>query len=246
MSLILHPPSWLIIRSTKMRLKADVLAPTTGNDDSYHRSVDVDLNRQLSQLSSSAKCAVSLNQISHVAILHAYNREVNGAHVTIYVADVFLLGVQKVSPQGNKKKLTWHQTPKKERNHPEYQVEHRYSSFRHLRQRILDVMSVASTGDNKHLQCCAYCSRVLWLVTEGEFPSRYPNKGAVAGYTGWRQLLMHSRKHGLEKFINELLTAAKDVSCRYTTIQCERYATVSGLLKNILGDQARPERDAVR
>ncbi|KAK1947264.1 hypothetical protein P3T76_001274 [Phytophthora citrophthora] len=234
-----------------MRLEADVLAPTTtGNDDSYRRSVDVDLNRQLSQLSSSAKCAVSLNQISHVAIRDAYNREVNGAHVTIYVADVFLLGVQKglpkVSPQGNKKKLTWHQTPKKERNRPEYQVEHRYSSFRQLRQRILDVASAASTEDNKHPQCCAYCSRVLWLVVDGEFPSRYPNKGAVAGYTGWRQLLVHSRKHDLEKFINELLTAAKDVSYRYTAIQCERYATVSGLLNNILGDQARPERDAVR
>ncbi|KAG1703966.1 hypothetical protein DVH05_006972 [Phytophthora capsici] len=220
-----------------MRLETSALAPTS--DYTARCTLDVDFDRRLSQLSSSAKCAVSLNQISHVAIRTAYNREVHGAPVTIYVADVFLLGVQKGLPNvpaQNSKKLTWHQTHKKEINRPEYQVEHRYSSFRLIRQRIMEVVSAAPTKDDKHPQLCAYCSRVLWLVTDGEFPSRYPNKGAVAAYTGWRQLLVRSRRHGLEKFINELLTAAKDVSYRYTGIQCERYTTVSGLLNNFLGD----------
>ncbi|KAE8979573.1 hypothetical protein PR001_g24513 [Phytophthora rubi] len=131
--------------------------------------------------------------------------------------------------------LTWRQKPKKQSECADYQVEHRYSSFRLLRQRILDVVSAPSESDT-HPLWCAYCSRVLWLVTAGDFPSRYPSQGPVATYTGWRQLLVRLRKHGLEKFINELLTAAKDVSYRYTAVQCERYATVSGFLNEFLAD----------
>ncbi|KAL3672267.1 hypothetical protein V7S43_002926 [Phytophthora oleae] len=222
-----------------MRLEANANAPTTDSDATESPSLDADLGRRPLQLSSSAKCAVSLNQISHVAIRGAYNHEGHGALVTIYVLDVFLLGVQKGLPMASaqsNRKLTWRQNPKKESEHPEYQVEHRYSSFRLLRQRVLDAVTAAPADVDQHPQWCAYCSRVQWLVTTGEFPSRFPNKGAVAAYTGWRQLLVHSRKHGLEKFINELLTAAKDVSYRYTAIQCERYATVSGLLNSFLGD----------
>ncbi|KAG7379728.1 hypothetical protein PHYPSEUDO_008257 [Phytophthora pseudosyringae] len=206
-------------------------------DDTERRSLDTDLGRSLSQLSSSAKCAVSLNQISHVAIRGAYNREERGALVTVYAVDVFLLGGQKGLPTTSaqsKRKLTWRRNPKKPSERPEYQVEHRYSSFRLLRERISDVVSSAPTEADQHPQWCAYCSRVLWLVTAGDFPSRYPNRGAVATYSGWRHLLVHSRKHGLEKFINELLAAAKDVSYRYSAIQCGRYATVSGLLNDFI------------
>ncbi|KAE8977636.1 hypothetical protein PR002_g24951 [Phytophthora rubi] len=193
------------------------------SDDGERRSLDTDLGRRLSQslsqLSSSAKSAVSLNQISHVAIRAAHNRaeRQHGAVVTVYVVEVFL------------------QDPKKQSECADYQVEHRYSSFRLLRQRILDVVSAPSESDT-HPLWCAYCSRVLWLVTAGDFPSRYPSQGPVATYTGWRQLLVRLRKHGLEKFINELLTAAKDVSYRYTAVQCERYATVSGFLNEFLAD----------
>ncbi|GMF49298.1 unnamed protein product [Phytophthora fragariaefolia] len=211
------------------------------SDDGERCSLDVELGRRLSQLSSSAKSAVSLNQISHVAIRAAHNSEQQhgGAAVTVYVVDVFLQDVQKGLPKSaatqSKRKLAWCQKPEKQGESADYQVEHRYSSFRLLRQRILEVVSVPSESDT-HPQWCAYCSRVQWLVTAGDFPSRYPNQGPVATYTGWRQLLVRSRKHGLQKFINELLTAAKDVSYRYTAIQCERYATVSGLLNEFLAD----------
>ncbi|KAG6620068.1 uncharacterized protein IUM83_05702 [Phytophthora cinnamomi] len=214
------------------------------SDDGERRSLDTDLGRRLSQsqslsqLSSSAKSAVSLNQISRVAIRAAHTREQQqrGPVVTVYVVDVFLQDVQKGLPKPvaaqSKRKLTWRQKADKQ---GDYQVEHRYSSFRLLRQRILDVVSAPSESDT-HPMWCAYCSRVLWLVTAGDFPARYPSQGPVATYTGWRQLLVRSRKHGLQKFINELIAAAKDVSYRYTAVQCERYATVSGFLNNFLAD----------
>ncbi|KAE9080063.1 hypothetical protein PF010_g22527 [Phytophthora fragariae] len=193
------------------------------SDDGERRSLDTDLGRRLSQslsqLSSSAKSAVSLNQISHVAIRAAHNRaeRQHGAVVTVYVVEVFLQDVQKGLPKSaetqNKHKLTWRQKPKKQSECADYQVEHRYSSFRLLRQRILDVVSAPSESDT-HPLC----------------------QGPVATYTGWRQLLVRLRKHGLEKFINELLTAAKDVSYRYTAVQCERYATVPGFLNEFLAD----------
>ncbi|KAE9300939.1 hypothetical protein PF008_g22887 [Phytophthora fragariae] len=175
------------------------------SDDGERPSLDTDLGRRLSQslsqLSSSAKSAVSLNQISHVAIRAAHNRaeRQHGAVVTVYVVEVFLQDVQKGLPKSaetqNKHKLTWRQKPKKQSECADYQVEHRYSSFRLLRQRILDVVSAPSESD----------THPLW-------------------------------KHGLEKFINELLTAAKDVSYRYTAVQCERYATVPGFLNEFLAD----------
>ncbi|ETO64344.1 hypothetical protein F444_18093 [Phytophthora nicotianae P1976] len=213
---------------------------SSDSDDTDRRSLDAALGQRLSKLSNSAKFAVSLNQISHVVIREAYNREEHGAIVVVYVVDVFLMGVQKGLPSTSVQswhKLTWRQKREKQSERPEYQVEHRYSAFRLLRQRILDVVSATPPDvDQNHPQCCPYCSRVLWLVTARDFPSRYPNGGALATYTGWRQLLIHSRKHGLEKFINELLTAAKDVSYRYSASQCERYATVSRILNDFFAD----------
>ncbi|KAE9080147.1 hypothetical protein PF005_g23123 [Phytophthora fragariae] len=189
------------------------------SDDGERRSLDTDLGRRLSQslsqLSSSAKSAVSLNQISHVAIRAAHNRaeRQHGAVVTVYVVEVFLQDVQKGLPKSaetqNKHKLTWRQKPKKQSECADYQVEHRYSSFRLLRQRILDVVSAPSESDT-HPLWCAYCSRVLWLVTAGDFPSRSRARAP------WRP--------------------AKDVSYRYTAVQCERYATVPGFLNEFLAD----------
>jgi hypothetical protein len=242
-------PPWLNALSerehrpiTKMRPESEASARSSADvesEDAERRSLDMDLGWRLSQLSSSAKFAVTLNQISRVAIRAAYSRQERGAIVTVYVVDVFLLGGQKGLPKPTsiKKKvaLPWRQVRETPSERAEYQVEHRYSSFRLLRQHILDVVGAPSEGD-QHPLWCAYCSRVLWLVTAGDFPSRYPNQGPVAAYTGWRQLLVYSRKHGLEKFVNELLAAAKDVSYRYSAVQCERYATVSGLLNDFLGD----------
>ncbi|KAE8981251.1 hypothetical protein PF011_g22106, partial [Phytophthora fragariae] len=140
------------------------------SDDGERRSLDTDLGRRsldtdlgrrlsqsLSQLSSSAKSAVSLNQISHVAIRAAHNRaeRQHGAVVTVYVVEVFLQDVQKGLPKSaetqNKHKLTWRQKPKKQSECADYQVEHRYSSFRLLRQRILDVVSAPSESDTHPL-----------------------------------------------------------------------------------------------
>ncbi|RLN56731.1 hypothetical protein BBP00_00007857 [Phytophthora kernoviae] len=182
----------------------------TSNDTNCH-SLDMDLGRHLSQLSNSARFAVRLNQMNHVAIRSFYEHEEHGRAVTVYVVDVFLQRMQKGLPKTDRKR-------EQQSEHPAYRVQHRYSEFRLLRQHIEDV--VGDPGDDDaHPLLCPYCSRVLWLVTAGSFPSRYPNQGPVATCTGWRKLLTYSRKHSLEKFINALLGAAKDVSYRYTAIQ---------------------------
>ncbi|KAG3108448.1 hypothetical protein PI124_g12182 [Phytophthora idaei] len=197
-----------------MRLESEgsAHAYSSDSDDKERHILDAALGHSLSQLSSSAKFAASLNQISHVVIREAYNREEHGALVAVYVVDVFLMGVQKGLPMTSAqswRKLTWRQKREKQSERPVPSGA------------PLLILQAASTAD---------------LGRAGDFPSRYPHGGALATYTGWRQLLVHSRKHGLEKFINELLTAAKDVSYRYSAIQCERYATVSGVLNDFLGD----------
>ncbi|KAL4160590.1 hypothetical protein PRNP1_001157 [Phytophthora ramorum] len=217
---------------------SQAMSGSSSEQEDERRSLDAALGRHLSQMSSSAKFAVTLNQISHVAIRAAYTCEEHERIVTVYVLDIFLQDVQKglpKTPTQHNFKLTWRPKRDKPSERAEYQVEHRYSAFRLLRQRIVDVVNAPSESD-QHPQWCAYCSRVLWLVTVGDFPSRYPNQGPVATYTGWRQLLVHSRKRGLERFVNELVAAAKDVSYRYSAVQCARYVTVSGLLNDFLGD----------
>ncbi|RLN21108.1 hypothetical protein BBJ28_00001605 [Nothophytophthora sp. Chile5] len=205
--------------------------------DSERRSLDTDLGRRLSQLSSSAKFAFTLNQINRVAIHATYDREEDGGTVTMYVMDVFLQDVQKGiprTPAESPSKRKGRLQRDKEKAHAEYQVTHRYSAFRLLRERIMEVVTAPS--DEQHPEWCAYCSRVMWLVTSDEFPSRFPNHGPVATYTGWHKLLVYSRKHGLERYVNLLLGAAKDVSYRYGAIQCERYPAVSHLLNDFLAE----------
>lgn len=213
--------------------------PSDIEEDAPRLSLDADLGRRLSQLSSSAKFAVTLNQISRVAIRAAYEREEHGRAVTVYVVDVFLRSVQKGLPKPlheSERARKRHLKHEQQQEQPDHHVEHRYSEFRLLRRRVEQIVS--DPDSDHHPQWCAYCSRVMWLVTAGEFPSRYPNRGLVATCTGWRQLIVFARKHGLEHFINELLTAAKDVSYRYSAVQCERYARVSHLLNDFLAEES--------
>ncbi|KAG7379727.1 hypothetical protein PHYPSEUDO_008256 [Phytophthora pseudosyringae] len=204
-------------------------------DGESRRSLDVELGRRLSQFSDSAKFAVGLNQIQRVAIRGVYDSPERGG-VTLYVVDVHLQRAQKGLPtskatesvRARKRRLLHEQGAER----PECQVQHRYSDFRSLREEIYEVVDVRD--DQMHPVWCSYCNRVLWLMTYGGFPSRFPNRGVVATYTGWRRLLTHSRQHKLEQFINEVLAAAKDESYRHGNKQCERFVTVSQLLQAFL------------
>ncbi|RLN65821.1 hypothetical protein BBJ28_00012085 [Nothophytophthora sp. Chile5] len=206
--------------------------------ESERCSLDTELGRRLSQLSRSAKFAVALNQIQRVKMCATYEREdATGDVITVYVLDVFLKYVQKGLPktpeQSGIDRLRWKQHERDE-EHAEFQVEHRYSAFRELRQRILEV--VDTPKDRSHPKWCVYCSRVRSLVASGLFPPRYPNRGRVAICTGWRGLLVHTRQKRLEAFVNQLLRAAKDVSYRSGCGQCERFGTVSKLLSDFLAE----------
>jgi hypothetical protein len=187
---------------------------------------------RLSQLSR-AKMAVALNRVHHVGMCTAYDRE---AHVTVYVLDVFLQAAPRGLPcasSGNRR-----QRSKGERRLQElelradYQVEHRYSSFRALRERIGE--AVAAPKDKSHSQWCPYCSRVRELVKSGAFPGRFPNRGPVARVTGLHELLVRSREQRLEAFVNLLLGAARDVSYRSGCNPCGRFEAVSTLLSDFL------------
>ncbi|EGZ24486.1 hypothetical protein PHYSODRAFT_478151 [Phytophthora sojae] len=189
------------------------MGPTSAVEDSEpRRSLDAELGRRLSQLSDSAKFAVTLNEIQRVAIRGVYDSpEHDGA--TMYVVDRRLLHEQ-------------------DQERPECRAQRRYSDFRALRRQICEVVDVAD--DQMHPVWCSYCCRVLWLATYGGFPSRVPNRGVVATCTGWHRLVTRSRKHKLEHFINELLAAAKDESYRHGSAQCQRFVTVSQLLQAFL------------
>ncbi|KAL3672266.1 hypothetical protein V7S43_002925 [Phytophthora oleae] len=208
---------------------------TTEDIDEPRRSLDAELGRRLSQLSDSAKFAVSLNQIQRVAIGGMYDSPGNDG-ATMYVVDVYLQRAQQGLPtskanesvRARKRRLLHEQDAER----PECQVQHRYSDFRALREKIFDVVDVKD--DQMHPVWCSYCNRVLWLMMYGGFPSRFPNRGVFATYTGWQSLLVHSRQHKLERFINELLTAAKDESYRHGNAQCQRFVTVSQLLQAFL------------
>eukprot|EP00644_Phytophthora_capsici_P010807 jgi/Phyca11/104501/e_gw1.9.572.1 len=174
------------------------------------------LGRRLSKLSNNSKHAFTLNQVQRVKVCATYDREdEDGA--TVYVLDVYLQYKNEVEP--------------------EYQVEHRYSAFRELRKRITKIVN-----DRKHMRWCAYCSRVAWLTSVEGFPSRFPNRGWWAIYTGWRGLLIHMRKRKLERFVNQILRAAKDLSYRRGGGQCHRFLEVSQMLNTFLIDpDLRPE-----
>ncbi|GMF22338.1 unnamed protein product [Phytophthora fragariaefolia] len=209
-------------------------------DDEFDQcEVDADLGRRLSALSHNSKHAFTLNQVQRVKACATYDREdEDGA--TVYVLDVYLQYVQKglpTTPGETKSERRSRLAQEKEEAEPEYQVEHRYSAFRQLRKRIANIVN-----DREHLRWCAYCSRVTWIVSTESFPSRFPNKGRWAVYTGWRKLQIRMRKKKLQRFVNQLLRAAKDLSYRRGGGQCQRFIEVSQMLNTFLMEpDLRPE-----
>ncbi|KAG7394564.1 hypothetical protein PHYBOEH_005018 [Phytophthora boehmeriae] len=197
---------------------------------SERSSLDADLGCRLSQLSR-AKMAVALNQVHHVQMSTAYDRD---EHVTVYVLDVFLQSAPRGIPKPvkeSKSERRRRQLREKGKLRPDYQVEYRYSTFRELRQRVAE--AVEAPKDKSHPQWCPYCSRVRDLVSSGLFPSRFPN-GRLAIATGVHSLLVRSRQERLEVFVNQLLSSAKDISYRSGCTPCVRFEVVSKLLSKFL------------
>lgn len=197
-------------------------------------SINTDLGRHLSEISKSVKFAVILNQIQRIAIRGICDRPEHGLS-TMYVIDIYSQHTQKglpISKARNIRLPKWCRIHTRTTERPDCQVEHRYSDFRALRERIYE--AVDARDDEMHQMRCSYCNRMLWFITYGDFPSRYPNQGLLATYTGWRRLLTRSRRHKLEHFINELLTAVKDESYRHGKAQCEHFMMASQLLQAFL------------
>ncbi|KAG1703969.1 hypothetical protein DVH05_006975 [Phytophthora capsici] len=211
----------------------------TTDTASERSSLDtLELGARLSHLSR-AKVAVALNNVHHVQMCTSYDREEN---VTVYVLDVFLQTPPRGLPSRSGAVPTTQKLVKKsERRRRElrakddlradYQVEHRYLTFRMLRERIGE--AVVAPKDRSHPQWCPYCTRVRELVNSGMFPSRFPN-GSVAIVMGLRKILVRNREERLETFMNLLLRAAKDVSYRSGCNPCGRFEVVSRLLSDFL------------
>ncbi|ETL82510.1 hypothetical protein F442_17913 [Phytophthora nicotianae P10297] len=208
--------------------KRDASVDSESLDESSH---ELSSFRRLSQLSTIAKSAMSLNEIYSVEISSTYESE----DATIYVVNVFLRTTQKGLPTVE----TLDQRRRRLRREykgltPDYQVEHRYSDFRAMVKSISDVVN-----DHDHFRFCAYCSRVGIIESAAGFPPRVPNRGPLAA--GWRQLLTRIRKHRLERFMNQLLKASKDMSYRTSaTSHCGRFLVVSQILNSFLS----PREDA--
>ncbi|KAG6619913.1 Phox homologous domain [Phytophthora cinnamomi] len=175
----------------------------------------------LSQLSR-AKMAIALNSIHQVRMSKTYDRE---EHVTVYALDVFVHSTPTGITKGNK-----NIKDEMDNGCSAYQVAHRYSSFRMLRQRIGDVVKVSK--DKSHSRWCPYCSRVRDIAKSSVFPSRFPTVGIASGL---REYVVHSREKRLEMFVNLLLRGAKDISYRSGCSPCGRFEAVSKLLNDFLG-----------
>ncbi|EEY57446.1 uncharacterized protein PITG_11298 [Phytophthora infestans T30-4] len=181
--------------------------------------------QRLSQLSTTAKSAMSLNEIYRVEISSAFESD----DATIYVVNVFLRTTQKGLPTME----TLDQRRRRLRREyqgqtPDYQVEHRYSDFRAMVKSISNVVN-----DHDHFRFCAYCSRVGTTESAAGFPPRIPNRGPLAA--GWRQLLTRVRKRRLERFMNQFLKASKDMSYRTSaTSYCGRFLVVSQIMLSFL------------
>ena len=210
---------------------------------SEHSSLDtLELGGRLSQLSR-AKGAVALNSVHHVRMYTTYELK---EHVTVYVLDVFLQATPRGLPKTTT--LTTGHVPtrrqsKRQRRRfdvkeeeteagpADYQVEHRYSAFRALRERVRE--TVAAPKDKSHPYWCPYCSRVRELLKSVAFPCRVPHGGRLALVTKFLSTaLIHRREQRLGAFINELLRAAKDVSYRSGCRPCDRFEAVSRALSD--------------
>lgn len=214
----------LLPMSLRSPSKRDIVGVDTGFASPRELSPTMGLSpgRRLSQLSTTAKSAMSLNEIYCVQMSDAYKQE-DGA--TVYVMNVCLKKTQKGLPtvetlderrrrlRRERRKLT-----------PDYQVEHRYSDFRAMAKGISKVVN-----DHDHFRFCAYCSRVGTTESAAGFPPRMPSRGP-----GVRQVMTSIRKDRLEHFVNEMLKAAKDNSYRSGSGQCQRFLIVSQLLHSFL------------
>lgn len=209
--------------------KDDADVDTELRDDSPRElSPSMCPGRRLSQLSTTAKSAMSLNEIYRVEISSTYEND----GTTIYVVNVFLRTTQKGLPTVE----TLDQRRRRLRREnvgqtPDYQVEHRYSDFRAMVKSISDVVN-----DHDHFRFCAYCSRVGTTESAAGFPPRVPNHGLLGAV--WRQLLARIRKHRLESFMNQLLKASKDMSYRTSgSSHCGRFLVVSHILNSFLAQR---------
>ncbi|KAE9300937.1 hypothetical protein PF008_g22888 [Phytophthora fragariae] len=219
--------------SVRLPSKSDADIDAEQRDDSpCNPSPSMSPGRRLAQLSTTAKSAMSLNEIYRIEISSTY--ETDGA--TMYVVNVFLRTTQKGLPTME----TLDQRRRRLRREyqgqtPDYQVEHRYLDFRAMVKSISDVVN-----DHDHFRFCAYCSRVGTTESAAGFPPRVPNRGPLAA--GLRQLLARIRKHRLERFVNQMLKASKDMSYRTNRSgQCGRFLVVSKIMNIFL---AQPEDSA--
>ncbi|CAI5737529.1 unnamed protein product [Peronospora destructor] len=76
--------------------------------------------------------------------------------------------------------------------------------------------------------------RVKFIDSSTVFPPRVPNRGLVASCTGWRAICTYVRKCQLERFVNQFLWAAKDISYRTGSRRCDRFLLVSEILNSFL------------
>ncbi|GMF21191.1 unnamed protein product [Phytophthora lilii] len=211
--------------SLRLPSKSDADVDVELHDDSPRElSPSMSPGRRLSQLSTTAKSAMSLNEIYRVEISSTY--ETDGA--TMYVVNVFLRTTQKGLPTVETLDERRRRLRRENQGQtPDYQVEHRYSDFRAMVKSVSDVVN-----DHDHFRFCAYCSRVGTIESAAGFPPRVPNRGPLAA--GLRQLLARIRKHRLERFMNQLLKASKDMSYRSGSGQCARFLVVSQIMNSFL------------
>ncbi|KAG1703970.1 hypothetical protein DVH05_006976 [Phytophthora capsici] len=172
----------------------DVINSATETDtESINTSSGFTKDLQLSQLTR-AKVAVQLNRIHHVQMCGAQDEDEN---VTVYILNVYLQSIPRgiASEKAN---------ASQDERRPDYRVEHRYSTFRTLCERINEAVKVPK--DKSHSKWCPYCSRVRELVRSRVFPPRFPN------IIGFHDALVRNREQRLGTFMNLLAHAAKDIS----------------------------------
>ncbi|KAL3672272.1 hypothetical protein V7S43_002931 [Phytophthora oleae] len=198
----------------------DVASIATDTDtESINTSSGSTKDLQLSQLTR-AIVAVELNRIHHVQMCGAYDEN---EHVTVYTLNVYLQSI----PRGITTLSKTANALVRDRR-PDYQVEHRYSTFRALRGRISEVVKVPK--DKSHSEWCPYCSRVRELVRSRVFPPRFPN------IMGFHDSLVRNREQHLGTFMNLLSHAAKDISYRSGCTPCSRFEVVSKLITDFLAE----------
>jgi hypothetical protein len=177
---------------------------------------------RLTQLAR-ARMAMTLNNVHHVRMSKPYFNL--NEHMTVYVLDVFSEAPPRGLPK-SRETLASEQQPYQDDLRARYQVEHRYSAFRVLRDQVGE--AVAAPKGKSHPRWCPYCSRVRALVKSGLFPSRFQSELIL------REYVVQSRSQRLEAFVNQLLRAAKDISYCSGCKPCDRFGLVSMLLNDFL------------